>query len=265
VEVVALVDVPFEAPWNIFFPRNKPSDFDPYRELYPATYGDGTFRTNAACYAIRSEGKTILCDTGLGPGPIEMLGGIEGKLLHDMNAKGVQPESVDIVVHTHLHVDHVGWNLSPENVPNFPAATYHAPEKDWEFFHQNLQANPQMQQVIPLHEQGRLELFKGEKALTSEVSTFPTPGHTPGHSSLLISSGGQQAIVAGDLAHHPAQIDQPGWSPGFDVDPNLSVQSRSAVFDRLEAEGLIGAFCHFPSPGFGRLARANGKRIFQAL
>lgn len=267
VEIVALLDTMMEFDWKMFFPNNDPSDFDPYRDLYPRSFGDGKFRTAAHCYALRSQGRTILCDTGLGPGPIAWLGGIRGRLVDDMREKGVRPEDVDMVVFTHLHGDHVGWNLTAEDAATFPKATYLVPRADWDFFGspQMLPANPQMRQVLPLKDLGVLELFDGERALTPEVTTHPTPGHTPGHTSLIVSSAGERALIAGDLAHHPAQVDRTDWSSGFDGDPAAAVQTRSRVLDRIEGEGSLGVFCHFPDAGFGRLVRLEGKRVFQAL
>jgi glyoxylase-like metal-dependent hydrolase (beta-lactamase superfamily II) len=257
--------MPMEFPWGMFFPNQAPADFEPYRAMYPSSYGERGFRTNACAYAVRSQGKTILCDTGIGPGPIAFLGGQKGRLLDDMRSKGVQPDDVDIVVHTHLHADHVGWNLGPNGAPNFPKAKYYAPEADWAFFNKALQANPQMGQVVPLKDSGRLELYSGEFSVTAEVSTVPTPGHTPGHSSIVIASAGERAVVMGDLAHHPAQVDRTEWSPGFDVDGVLSAETRAKVVERLASEGAVAAFCHFPEPGFGRIVKLEGRRVFQAL
>jgi len=265
VEIISLLDTPMEFDWKMFFPSNDLKDFDPYRDRYPDSYGEGKFRTNAHCYALRSQGRTILCDTGLGPGPIAWLGGIRGRLLHDMRDKGVQPDDVDIVVFTHLHGDHVGWNLTSDRLPTFPKARYLVPQGDWDFFNRQASANPQMQVVLPLKDLGVLELFSGEKALTSEITTYPTPGHTPGHTSLMVSSGGARALVAGDLAHHPAQVDRTEWCSGFDGDARQAVETRRKVFDQLEADGLLAVFCHFPDPGFGKLIRLEGKRVFQTL
>lgn len=82
---------------------------------------------------------------------------------------------------------------------------------------------------------------------------------------MLISSNGEKAAVAGDVAHHPMQVDHPEWSGAFDVDGRVSAASRAAFIDRLEAEGIIAAFCHFPGEGFGRVVRSGNRRIFQAL
>ena len=266
VEIVALLDTPMEFDWAMFFPNNPRSDFDPYAEMYPESYAaSGKFATNAQCYALRSQGKTVLVDTGLGPGPIAFLGGIRGNLVGDMKAKGVSPDSVDVVVFTHLHGDHVGWSLTADGAPTFPNARYYVPQGDWDFFSQALSANPQMGQVLPLKDLGVLELFTGEIALTPEVTTYPTPGHTPGHTSLMVSSSGERALIAGDLAHHPAQVEHTDWCSGFDGDPATAIESRSKAFDLLEADGLLAAMCHFPQPGFGKLVRLEGKRVFQTL
>jgi len=265
VEIVSLLDTAMEFDWQMFFPNNSASDFEPYRDMYPGAYGERKCRTYAHCYALRSQGRTILCDTGVGPGPVDALGGVRGRLLHDMREKGVRPEEVDIVVFTHLHPDHVGWNLTPNHLPTFPKARYLVPQADWDFFRQALDANPHMRVVLPLKELGVLELFSGERALTPEVTTYPTPGHTPGHTSLLVSSVGERAMLTGDLAHHPAQVEHTEWRVGADTDGEQAEEIRRKVFDQLEADGLLAAICHFPDPGFGKLVRLRGRRVWQAL
>ena len=263
-EITSLTDVEMQFPWATFFPNVPMHEMEKYRELYPESWGDIGFKTDAGCYAVRSEGKTILVDTGLGPGPHEFLRGATGNLIDDMKSKGVAPDDVDVVLHTHLHPDHVGWNMSGD-APTFPNARYYAPQADWDFFNSALAANPQMEQVVPLNEMGRLELYDGEITITSEVTTLATPGHTPGHCSVLVNSGGEKALIAGDLTHHPAQVDRPEWSPAFDLDAVLASATRKKMMDGLVEEGHIAAFCHFPGEGFGRIVESNGKRVFQAL
>jgi len=264
VEIVALVDMPMELPWQIIFAGIPLSEFEAYRELYPQSFGDGRLATQCGAYAIRSEGRTVLCDTGIGPGPIQFLGGARGRLLDDMRDKGIRPEDVDIVVFTHLHGDHVGWTLSADSQPTFPNARHLVSQEDRDYFGKMLETNQQMQQVLPLESLGALDLFSGERAVTSEITTYPTPGHTPGHTSLLITSNGEKAIITGDLAHHPAQVDRFDWCSSFDTNSVETTATRQKVFDRMEAEGLVAAFCHFPEP-FGKLIRAEGKRVFRAI
>jgi glyoxylase-like metal-dependent hydrolase (beta-lactamase superfamily II) len=264
VEIISLVDMVMLIPWPIFFPQQGESAFEPYHDMYPDCTDEGRFRTQVGCYAIRSQGQTILCDTGMGPGPIEFLSGLRGRLLDDMREKGVRPEDVATVFFTHLHGDHVGWTLTPDSAPNFPKARHLVPQADWDYFGGMLETNQQMRQVVPLEALGLMDLVSGERALTSEVTTYPTPGHTPGHTSLLITSNGERAIITGDLAHHPAQLDRTDWCSSFDTNPAGASATRSEVLDRIEADGLTAAFCHFPEP-FGKLARLGGKRVFRAL
>ena len=264
VEIIALVDMPMELPWEIIFGSVPLSEFEAYRELYPKSFGSGRFATQCGAYVLRSQGQTVLCDTGIGPGPIRFLGGACGRLLDDMRDKGVQPADVDIVVFTHLHGDHVGWTLSPEQTPNFPNARFLVPQADWDYFGKMLETNQQMRQVLLLEQLGVLDLFSGERAVTEEITTYPTPGHTPGHTSLLVSSNGEKAIVTGDLAHHPAQVERMDWCSSFDTDARTTVSTRQKVFAQIQTDGMIAAFCHFPEP-FGKLIRLEGKRIFQAL
>jgi glyoxylase-like metal-dependent hydrolase (beta-lactamase superfamily II) len=264
VEIIAVEDTPFQFPWQIPFPSVDYAEFEKYKDLYPDSYGNGTMITHAGTYVLRSEGKTILCDTGLGPGPTAMLGGVVGKLLDNLAAAGVPADSVDVVAHTHLHVDHVGWNVNADGQPNFPNARYLAPQEDWDLMSSNLAAFPYMDQVIPLKDDGRLDIYSGEQTVTSELTLIPSPGHTPGHHSLMVSSSGERAIIMGDMAHHPAQVDQIEWCTAFDLDQATVIENRRKLFDRAEADGLISAFCHFPQP-FGKLVRLDGKRVFQAL
>ena len=173
-----------------------------------------------------------------------------------------------MVIFTHLHPDHVGWSQTADNAPTFPNARYWIPQGDWDFFTKPevVSQNPHIgAAVLPLKEDGLVDLFSGEKAITSELTTYPTPGHTPGHTSIIVSSAGERAIITGDLAHHPAQVDRTEWRPGVDGDPAQAAETRSKVFDQLEADGLLAAICHFPDPGFGKLVRLGGKRVWQAL
>ncbi|MEO8458736.1 MAG: MBL fold metallo-hydrolase [Chloroflexota bacterium] len=263
-EIISITDCAMQFPWSVFFPDLPLEEIEAYRDLYPESFGDKRFRTDAGAYAIRSGGKTVIVDTGLGPGPTAMLGGVIGNLVPDMKEKGIAPEDVDVVVHTHLHVDHVGWNMTGDT-PTFPNATYYAPEGDLEAFMPLKEQQKHIAtQVEPLLKLGKLKAYSGEKELAPNVTTLPTPGHTPGHSSIIVGSGADYCVVTGDVAHHPAQVDRTDWSPAFDEDGAASAASRKMLVDRLEKDGGIAAFCHFPH-AFGRIVRQANRRVFQAL
>jgi glyoxylase-like metal-dependent hydrolase (beta-lactamase superfamily II) len=282
VEVLALTDGEgdFPFPLSQLFPSVSAQDWVPFRQRYPELFsGPDTWRNHYGCYVLRSQGRTILVDTGIGskttnPGMINTLaGGVDGRLIAELQAAGVRPEDVETVFFTHLHPDHVGWNLVQGGAnprATFPRARYVMHQADWEAF-----KRPEVQASFPftfweetlgpLETLGVLELLAGERALTSEITAIPTPGHTPGHMSLALVSGGQRALIMGDVAIHPAQVTEPSWSVLFDMDQALAARVRQQFLDRVEAEGATLVACHFPAPGFGRLVRLEGRRYWQGF
>src|SRR2546426_7783013 len=119
--------------------------------------------------------------------------------------------------------------------------------------------------VWPLADLGLIEFMQGEQSLTRELTAVPTPGHTPGHMSILITSKGERALVLGDAAHSPVQVLEPDWVSRADMDPDLTRQTRKALLDRLEREKILVAAGHFEAPGFGRIIRLQGRRYWQGL
>lgn len=272
VEVQCLTDahatLPF--PLTALFPTTTESDWDEFKQRYPSNFTEsGQFHVHVGSYLIRSDGKTILVDTGLGPDPIEMMGGATGALPDELARHSIAPDDVDVVFHTHLHFDHVGWNTE-QGKPRFKNARYICPAADWKFFQipevqEHFPPNSFEGPMKPIADAGQLDQISGEHALTSEVTAIPTPGHTPGHMSLLISSAGEKALVTGDTLASPAHITNPHWKFLFDADPDQAVTTRTGLIDRIEQEGLEIIACHLPSPGFGQILRLNGRRYWQAV
>ena len=268
VEIMALSDGLLEFDLCNFFPTIPEPAWQPYE----AHLADHRVRFNLGSYLIRSDGRTILVDTGLGPKPADGPDVAWGQLLHDFQAKGVRADEVDMVVMTHLHRDHVGWNLRAEGsryVPTFPNARHWLSVKDWETCHQ-----PDVQPtrfvnaptcVWPLADLGLIEFMQGEHALTRELTALPTPGHTPGHMSILVTSKGERALVLGDAAHSPVQVLEPDWVSRADMDPDLTRQTRKALLERLEREQILVAAGHFEAPGYGRIVRLEGRRYWKGL
>jgi glyoxylase-like metal-dependent hydrolase (beta-lactamase superfamily II) len=259
VEIMSLSDGRLEFDLCNFFPTVPEADWRAHT-------------SHLGSYLIRSDDRTVLVDTGLGPRPADAPDVPWGQLLHDFETNGVRPEEVDMVVLTHLHRDHVGWNLLAEGeryVPTFPNARYWMSATDWDVCHQ-----PEVQParfpnaptcVWPLAELGLVELMHGEHGLTRELTALPTPGHTPGHMSILITSKGERALVLGDAAHSPVQVQEPDWVSRADMDPELTRQTRLTLLDRLERDEIIVAAGHFAAPGFGKIVRLRGRRYWQGL
>ena len=226
---------------------------------------------NLASFLVRSEGHNILVDTGLGPKPSDAPDAAWGELLDRMAAGGLRPEDIDMVVLTHLHRDHVGWNLLSQNgryTPTFPRARYWMSAVDLEASHRGDLADrfPNAPDCVwPLEGLGLVELMEGEHRLTGELTTLPTPGHTPGHMSILVSSQGETGLIMGDAVHNPAQVHETEWSSRADIDPDQARATRRSLMERLERDGIPVAAGHFPAPGFGRIVRLEGRRQWQGL
>ena len=217
----------------------------------------GMIHPRFGSFVLSSGGKVILVDTGLG--------GPDATLIRQMDGAGVAREAVDLVVLTHIHPDHVGWNMS-DGSPTFPNARYLVTKADWDHWTQpEIRADaPHVDaQMLPLESLNVLDLIEGDYDVTDEVKTISTPGHTPGHVSLIVSSGGESAFVLGDVAHSPAQAHYTDWSPVFDTDPDLARRTRHTVLDELEEGAALAASGHFPDPGFGRFVRDGGRRVWR--
>ncbi len=270
IEIVSLLDV---GHWHLpgFFPSAPADLWATYRGIYPEALCDGdAICTSATAYAVRANGRTILVDAGLGPGPHPRAGNQRGQLLEDMKAAGISPDEIDTVIATHLHLDHVGWNATDTGagvVPTFPKARYLLPEKDWAYYTRPEMADRigYLQGTIRLFEQGRVELVSGEVTVTPDIRLVPTPGHTPGHQAVFLASAGERAAIIGDAAHTPAQVQETTWAPSADVDPVMSGETRRTLFDQVERDHTLLCAGHFPHPGFGYLTRLEGRRIYQAV
>jgi len=264
VQVTAVRDVvaDFPDPLGEAFPGVDAAAWAPYRRRYPGVFdGPDRWRLPVWCFVVRAGRRVVLVDTGVGgPGaPGAGWIGTPGRLPAELAGAGVGPDEVDLVALTHLHLDHVGWNLTSDGGsprPRFPRARYLAQRADWEAF----AARPEPARaafdrcVRPLQDLGMVELLDGDHILDPQLSILHTPGHTPGSQSLLVRSGAAAALLWGDVANHPAQVDRPEWGPGSDALPEVARQTRRRLLDRLEAESMWLAPAHFPEP-FGTITR----------
>lgn len=255
---------PFET--TRFFPDVSPEGWAPYRQWLDE---NGKFRTNFCFFLVRSSGKTVLVDTGLGPGPHERFGGATGQLMARLTAEGVKPEDVNAVVITHLHGDHVGWNVLQQGgtpKPTFPRARYYIPRGDYEHFSKTNPTYAPLAQVTPLVQAGVAELVGGDFVVTPELTTLATPGHTPGHLSVLISSAGQKGIIVGDLYHNPVQVTEMDWCAGADMSKDDARRSRKAATQRMAQENMTVAASHFVQPiSIGRVIMLSGRTAWKSL
>jgi glyoxylase-like metal-dependent hydrolase (beta-lactamase superfamily II) len=205
---------------------------------------------------VRARDRVVLVDTGVGeagtPGADWI--GIPGRLPEELAAAGVDPAEVDLVVLTHLHLDHIGWNLAWDGErprPRFPRARYLVQRADWERFAREGDDDDRggvraLRGPAPGARGGRAAGRRPGPGRRAEPA--PHPGHTPGSQSLLVASGEDVVLLWGDVANHPAQIGEPDWGPGSDVQPAVARRTRRRLFERIETEAMWLLRPTSPSP-----------------
>ena len=181
--------------------------------------------------------------------------------LEDLKKLGHDPESIDTVICTHLHVDHVGWNTRKVNgnwEPTFPNARYLVVKEEYDFW-RNLEEDPFGdvfgESVKPIFDAGLADLVENNHNVGGGVSFESTPGHTPGHVSVRISSNDEEAVITGDMMHHPCQIGRPEWVTPFDADNDAAVVTRKAFLERYADKPILVLGTHFANPVGGRIVR----------
>ena len=227
-------------------------------------------------FVIRSKNLTILVDTCGGNDkqrPQKQRYHLNNwPYLERLAAIGVQPEAVDYVCCTHLHVDHVGWNtrlLDGRWVPTFPNAKYLFSRPEWEYWeaHYETEAftdDPYYEDsILPVIAAGQAEFVEMDLAFNDEVFLDPTPGHTPGHVCIHIHSQGQEAVMSGDLMHHPIQCARPDWNSCFCVNPTESRNTRFDFLKRYAETNTLIMPAHFPTPAVGYIVNKKDRWHFK--
>jgi len=178
-----------------------------------------------------------------------------GRFMAALTAAGMEVGDIDYVLCTHLHTDHIGWNTRLEDgrwVPTFPNARYLMPSAD-EAFQRSHGTDNYLESVLPVVEAGQVELVEPGHMLGEHVTLVPTPGHTPGHVSVLVKSNTQQAMVTGDAVHSTAQCWHPDWHFKFDADAEMAVVSRRQLLERCAETDCMVLGSHFALPSLGRV------------
>lgn len=225
---------------------------------------------------VDAPGKRVLVDTCMGnhkelSAISPALHQMQGPFLEDLAAAGFARDSIDVVLCTHLHFDHIGWNtmlVDGKWVPTFPRARYLLSKDEYDHTMEVMaetdggkNATPWMaielraftQSIGPLESAGLLELVGGAHRICNEVSLIPTPGHSPGHVSVMIQSRGEQALITGDVTHHPSQLVHVDWGAGVDLDTDAATKTRGQLFARCADKPILVIGSHWAGVTAGHI------------
>jgi glyoxylase-like metal-dependent hydrolase (beta-lactamase superfamily II) len=264
VEVVSLIDAVGElAELAAAYPAVPAESWEPYRALYPETFAGSRWRLPVAIHVVRSEGKVVLVDTGVGPAGRWRFWTAEreGLLPAALEASGIRRESVDVVFLTHLHVDHLGWNTDESGEAFFPRARYVVHPEALMCALADPDRSHVRRCVEPLV--GRFEWPGDDVELAPGVRPRMLPGHYPGHHGISIHSKGAQAELIADIAPHPALLDRPEWVFAFD-DVNGASSTRAAMIRELVDSETLVVCGHYPGSGIGRVVRRDSRVVWEA-
>jgi glyoxylase-like metal-dependent hydrolase (beta-lactamase superfamily II) len=242
-----------------------PQALEPLRWLWPHFVDEiGRLRLSVQSFVVETSTGRVIVDTCLGNDkqgrPFPEWNDRHGPFLDDLASAGFSAESIDTVLCTHLHVDHVGWNTRNVGgtwVPTFPRARYLIAQKEYDYWCAR-NDRPDTAQILsdsvtPVVEAGLATMVTTDARLGDELMLVPTPGHTPGSFAVLVKSRGEEALITGDFVHHPCQIAHPEWSSVFDTDPVESIATRRRIFERMAGSRALLIGTHFTGASVGRI------------
>lgn len=236
---------------------------------------DGNIRMSCHAFVVESKGKRIIVDTCIGNDKDRLVpdyAHMDTPFLERLASAGFQPESIDYVICTHMHIDHVGWNTRWDGagwIPTFPNARYLFGRAEWEHFQSEGKITgdvPEMMaemlevgaviadSITPIVDCGLADFVETDHRITDEIWLTPTPGHTPGHVSVVIESNAGRAVIAGDMIHHPVQLVDPNISAVVDFDVRTARDTRLDFIQKHADRNVILLGTHFASPCGGRIS-----------
>ncbi|HEX3838282.1 MAG TPA: MBL fold metallo-hydrolase [Steroidobacteraceae bacterium] len=229
----------------------------------------GRMFINFQAFFVRAGNRRIMIDTCIGADrerQFPVFTKMRTTFMQDLASLGIAPTDIDTVLCTHLHFDHVGWNthlVDGRWVPTFPQARYLFSRQEYDHWLMLRDTggyhgiNHLSDAVDPVIEAGLVDFIPHDYALSEEIRLLPTPGHTPGHVSVYINSQGQEAVITGDMMHHPIQVAMPEHLATFDMDKPAAAKTRVEFVNRFQEKPVLVIGSHFADPGAGYIVR-NG-------
>lgn len=232
----------------------------------------GELRLSVHSFMVEVDGLRVLVDANVGNGKrrkVPIWNKLNTPWLKDLERAGFAANTVDIVIATHLHIDHVGWNTLRKDgkwVPTFPRARYKFVDNEYRYWKSSLNDPARAElfedSIEPVVTAGKVDFVSETAAITPSIRLVHTPGHTEHHVSVLIESRGQRAIITGDFVHHPIQFARPDISSAFDTSPETAAETRTEWFGRIADDRILVLGTAFPTPTAGRIERWQGAYRF---
>ncbi|MBM4255039.1 MAG: MBL fold metallo-hydrolase [Deltaproteobacteria bacterium] len=274
VQVAKVIDTLEPTSPRVLYVDKRKEDFDPHLSWLQPSFLDAEKRMllSIHTFVIKTKHHTVLIDTCVGNDKqglaFPQWNGRRASYVEDLAAVGCAPEQVDYVFCTHMHLDHTGWNTQLRDgrwIPTFPKAKYLFNRGEWEHWKDIATAEDQAvirQNIVPIIEAGQVAWVENAWGIDDEVTLLPTPGHTPGHCSVQISSHGKAAIVTGDMMVHPVQVAEPQWVQHADNDPALAVTTRTRFIEQHCDSTTMILGTHFNTPtGVFIESKGQAKRV----
>ena len=245
VKITNVVEIGATGGTRFILPQATPEEARTLPWLVPHyANAEGRLRLNVQSWIVETPTNKIIVDTCIGNNKtgrsVPVWNNLDRPFLNDLAAAGYPAETIDTVLCTHLHVDHVGWNtklVDGKWVPTFANARYLFGRTEYDYWAAHSPAGEHKavfeDSVQPIVDAGRADLIGSDHRIGDEVSLIATPGHSPGHMSVLVTSDGQQALLTSDVAHHPCQMAHLDWSSTADSDPIQSIEARKTLFSRF--------------------------------
>jgi len=258
VEIVPICEGFAGIPLREEFP-GRDVDWAAERRRHAWAFADGeSWAWHVHAFAVRTAKRLLLVDSGLGSFPPYRPWVSHTERGAALQRAGVEPADVADLILTHLHSDHAGGVAASDGTPRFPNARVHVHQADRAHFasENDPEAEDAGRQIDALDREGLVVTTEHDHEVAPGVRVIASPGHTPGHRSVLVEDGQERLLLTGDLLHLPIQVDAPGWSSAHDVDPARGSRSRAEVLSEARRAGWLVAVSHFARP-FGRIGPAD--------
>lgn len=244
-------------------------DMDPYDER--ATPHDWRFhpkndkgqaRFNFGCFLITNGDRTVMVDAGIGE--IDQEGMTAGLMPEAVDGLGIARESVETVIYSHMHYDHIGGSQRNGEIV-FPNARHVFHTKEWEHWRGvgNEFGTAAQNIMRPLFDADGVDFIDQDTEVIPGVTAVETFGHTPGHLTVSIVSDDTRTLIGGDVSNHPFQVEHPHWSLPVDNDKEHAARTRDRVFESIKDTDTTFLAGHYPMPGVGKIVTDDGVRVYQ--